>query len=158
MPTLPVTGLAAAVAWRPVDSGLYQQIVAFYAMQAKLLDAGLHDEASLRAWAETFAWDGSFWINFAPAPAHGRDAIVAAIQRSTTHVREQNIVRRHWFNQIAVADDGDRIRTRYYCLVFATAPGGTPVVDASTVAEDVLERLDGRLIVRSRQVLRDDIP
>ncbi len=140
-------------------TALYQEILAFYALQAKLLDAGLHDEDKLRAWADTFTPDGSFWINFAPAPAQGRDAIVAGIQRSTTHVREQDIVRRHWFSQLAVDDDGDRIRTRYYCLVFATAPGGTPVVDASTVAEDVLERsAGGQLVVRSRQVRRDDIP
>lgn len=149
--------MTTAIAYAP--HRIYADVQQFYATQALLLDRGLHDEDTLWRWARTFVEDGSFWINFAPKPAVGWEQIVNAITASTQHVRERNILRRHWFSMLAVYPQQDgTLRTRYYALVIATEPGGMPRIDASTVTLDTLVHIDGTLRTRSRRVLRDDLP
>jgi actinorhodin biosynthesis protein ActVIA len=138
---------------------IYNDVQQFYAHQALLLDRGLLDEEFLRRWAETFTEDGSFWINFTPRPATGRERIFQLIRTNTQHVRAQNLVRRHWFNMLAVDPRADgSVHTQYYALVLATSEGGLPQIDASTMTRDVLVCQDGALRTLSRQVRRDDIP
>jgi SnoaL-like domain len=137
---------------------VYTGVQHFYANQALLLDGGLHDPVLLRRWAETFTEDGTFWINLFPVPVQGREAIVQAITRITGHVRAGRIVRRHWFCALdIVLISPETVRTHYYALVFATAPGGVPVIDACTVVDDVLARTVSGFRTLSRQIRRDDI-
>jgi hypothetical protein len=142
----------------PDGSEVYRTVQQFYAGQALLLDAGLHDPAMLRKWSGTFTENGTFWISFLPEPAVGRESIVDAILRSTEHVRRTGTIRRHWFAMLdLLSATADVVRTRYYALVLATGPDGLGI-DACTVTEDTLVHTADGLRTLAREIRRDDQP
>ncbi len=64
--------------------------------------------------------------------------------------------RRHWFNMINLQpqDDGTIVSTAY-CLVVKIRPNSKPEIAPSCVVHDVLVRVDGALLTRSRRVVHD---
>jgi 3-phenylpropionate/cinnamic acid dioxygenase small subunit len=136
------------------DTALYQEIQHFYGRQMRCLDSGAVDE-----WAATFTEDGVFAANAMPEPQRGRSAIVAGARRATEQLAEQGIQRRHWLGMLQVdSQDDGTILARTYALIISTELGGQAEVRLSCTCDDVLVREDGRLLVRHRQVYRDDLP
>ncbi|WP_299527700.1 nuclear transport factor 2 family protein [uncultured Streptomyces sp.] len=144
----------AAPTTRAVSDQDYASIVHFYAGHGQLLDAGQAEE-----WAEQFTEDGVFGQNVKPEPKRGRAAIAAAMRKGIDAIEARGLTRRHWFGMVeaSVVED-DVVRTRYYATVFETPSGGEPRLYLSTTAEDVLERRDGRWLVRSRLITHDGTP
>ena len=135
------------------DGALYLEILHFYARQMQLLDDALVEE-----WAETFTEEGVFAANAHPQPTRGRSAIAAAARAATDDLAKRGIRRRHWIGMPALLETaGDEIRVRSYATVFETPLGGQAGVRMSTLMDDRLVRSNGQLLVRHRQVTRDDL-
>ncbi|MEU8779228.1 nuclear transport factor 2 family protein [Streptomyces sp. NPDC048606] len=133
------------------DHAMVQQ---FYAEHMQLLDAG-----SVDAWAATFTEDAVFDVPTLPEPLRGREALRESLRRTAKELAEAGIRRRHWHGMVAVFPQEDAtLRVRCYALVFSTTLGGQPELHRVCVCEDVLVREDGRLLVRTRKVTRDDLP
>ncbi|MCX5199462.1 nuclear transport factor 2 family protein [Streptomyces sp. NBC_00249] len=132
----------------------YAQVQQFYAEHMQLLDAG-----SVDAWALTFTEDAVFDVPTLPAPMRGREALRESLRRTTEELAAAGVQRRHWHGMVAVFPQGDgTLRVRCYALVFSTPQGQQPALHRVCVCEDVLVREEGRLLVRTRKVTRDDLP
>ncbi|PYC83781.1 hypothetical protein C7C46_08520 [Streptomyces tateyamensis] len=135
-----------------MDSQLYFEIQQFYAHQMQSLDNG-----EAEAFAETFTLDGSF-VHHPHNRVDTRTEIALATKRGVEKTRAAGVVRRHWFGMLAVeaAEDG-AVRTRYAALTSATAADGSVSWEPSCLVEDLLVRVDGRLLNHVRTVRRDDV-
>lgn len=135
-------------------SALYLEVQQFYGRQMHLLD-----EADVAGWAATFTEDGVFAANAHPEPQVGRAAIEKSAHSAARALADQKIQRRHWLGMLDVSEREDgTILARTYALVINTPRGGQAAVHLSTSCDDILVREQGRLLVRHRQVLRDDLP
>jgi len=131
----------------------YCEIQQFYAEHMQLLDSGAAEE-----WAATFTEDATFRLPTLAEPVRGRQALAAAVRRTHAELAAAGEVHRHWHGMLNVRAIGDdAYHVRCYALVFATARGGTPRLHRTCVCEDVLVRVDGKLLVRERTVTRDDL-
>jgi 3-phenylpropionate/cinnamic acid dioxygenase small subunit len=138
----------------PADQGVYEQVQRFYARQMRCLDEGKVVE-----WAATFTLDGVFAANAHPEPFCGREAIEAGARKAAAQLAADGMQRRHWLGMLEVLDQPDgTLATRSYALIVSTPAGGKPTVHLSTTCDDVLVRDGDELLVRSRQVRRDDLP
>lgn len=138
----------------PVGQGVYEQVQRFYARQMRCLDEGKVTE-----WAATFTAEGVFAANAHPAPARGREAIEAGARKAAEQLAADGIQRRHWLGMLDVVDQPDgTLAAHSYALIISTPAGGQARVHLSTTCDDVLVRDGDRLLVRSRQVRRDDLP
>ena len=134
-----------------MDTGLYVEVQQFYARQMRLLD-----ENAAAEWADTFAPDGVFHQNVAPAPVRGRDAIAVAAQRRVDELKASGLVRRHWLGMLEVdTRPDDTVWTRYYAFALSTSPDGEVQLYVSTVNEDVLHRSGDGWLVKDRRVVHD---
>lgn len=134
--------------------GVYEQVQRFYARQMRCLDEGKVTE-----WAATFTADGVFAANAHPEPFRGREAIEAGARKAAEQLAGDGIQRRHWLGMLEVADQPDgTLVARSYALIISTPAGGQAGVHLSTTCDDVLVREGDELLVRSRQVRRDDLP
>ncbi|WP_432158444.1 MULTISPECIES: nuclear transport factor 2 family protein [unclassified Streptomyces] len=146
--------LSAPLADSAQDSALYQEVLHFYAKQMRSLDEG-----HVAEWAETFTVDGVFSANAHPRPQEGRPAILRGATEATRKLAEQGVQRRHWLGMLEVTPNADGTVTALsYAQVLATRQGGRAELELSCACEDLLVRQDGRLLVRRRQVYRDDLP
>ncbi|WP_282088953.1 nuclear transport factor 2 family protein [Streptomyces tendae] len=137
-----------------VTAEVYAEVQQFYAEHMQLLDGGAVD-----AWAETFTEDATFAVPTLPEPTRGREGLREALSRTTRELAAARERRRHWHGMVAVFPNGDgSLRVRCYALVFATRLERQPVLHRVCVCEDVLVREGGRLLVKSREVTRDDLP
>ena len=133
---------------------LYQEVQQFYARQMRYLDEG-----AVAQWAETFEVDGVFAANAHPEPYRGRDTIEAGARKAAEQLAADGIQRRHWLGMLDVDEQPDgTILARTYALILSTPKGGQAGVHLSTTCEDVLVRDGATLLVRNRQVYRDDMP
>ncbi|MEV0405193.1 hypothetical protein [Actinoallomurus sp. NPDC050550] len=74
-------------------------------------------------------------------------------RKAVQELAEQGIQRRRWLGVPAVAERGDgAVAARAYALIVSTPRGGQAAVHLSSTCED------GRLVVRHREVSRDDLP
>lgn len=136
------------------DSALYQEVLHFYARQMRSLDEG-----EVADWAGTFTEDGVFRANAHPQPQEGRAAILRGATEANRKLVEQNVQRRHWLGMLQVSRNPDgSLTARTYAQIIATPQGGKAGLELSCSCEDLLVREDGRLLVRHRQVYRDDLP
>jgi hypothetical protein len=137
-----------------VPAEVYTEVQQFYARQMNLLEG---DQADPDAWAETFTEDAVFESTAQPAPEVGRAAIRASVRAGVAHIAAQRLDFRHWFGMVGVEQAPDRVlRTRYYALAMATAPGGPLRVRGSLLCFDELVRdASGSLAVRRRSLHAD---
>ncbi|MEV4053685.1 nuclear transport factor 2 family protein [Amycolatopsis sp. NPDC049688] len=136
------------------DERLHHEVERFYARQMQLLDSG-----AAREWAATFTEDGVFTANAHPEPQRGRAAIEAGALDAISRLEAQAVQRRHWLGMLTVDHGADgTFVARTYALVIETPEHGRAAVRLSCTCRDVLVRRDGALLVRHRQVHRDDLP
>ncbi|MFJ9008914.1 nuclear transport factor 2 family protein [Streptomyces canus] len=136
------------------DTALYQEVLHFYARQMRSLDEG-----NVAEWAETFTEDGVFGANAHPRPQVGRAAIRQGAAEATRRLAEQGVQRRHWLGMLEVSRNADgSVTALSYAQVLATSQGGKAELELSCSCEDLLVREGDRLLVRRRQVYRDDLP
>jgi 3-phenylpropionate/cinnamic acid dioxygenase small subunit len=136
------------------DTATYQEVQHFYGRQMRYLDSG-----AVREWAATFTEDGVFAANAHPEPQVGRAAIEAGSHQAVAQMEAEGIQRRHWLGMLEVDERPDgTLLARTYALIVQTRLGGQPETRLSCTCDDVLVRQDGRLLVRHRQVYRDDLP
>ena len=136
------------------DTDLYQEVQHFYGRQMRHLDEDRIDE-----WVATFTEDGVFAANAHPEPARGREAIRTGARAAKKLYSDKGIQRRHWLGMLEVeqAPDGEII-AKTYALIITTPRGGQAAVTLSTSCDDRLVRQEGGLLVKHRQVYRDDLP
>ncbi|UKY51769.1 nuclear transport factor 2 family protein [Streptomyces inhibens] len=133
---------------------VYAEVQQFYAEHFHLLDSG-----QAEAWAATFAEDATFEVPTQPKPTQGRAQLTTVMRRTAQELAEAGEVRRHWHGMVAVhpQDDGS-LHVRCYALVFASKKGGSSQLHRVCVCADVLVRENGKLLVQTRKVSRDDLP
>ncbi|MEU4884267.1 nuclear transport factor 2 family protein [Streptomyces althioticus] len=132
---------------------LYAEIQQFYARHMQLLDGGAADE-----WAADFTEDASFSVPTVPAPVVGRDALAAAVRRTAESLASTGEQHRHWPGVFDVRPRRDgSVVVHSYTTVYASPRGGESRVHRVCTCTDVLVREGGRLLVRSREVIRDDL-
>ncbi len=139
---------------------IYAEVSQFHSRQLQLLDTGLHDDAALRAWADTLAVDAEHWVNSRPAPTRGREAILAAQHANPIwlELKRQDLMRRHSISNLVVEVDPDgTVHSSYYVHVVDTARGGPVTVGSPTLVRETLTREDGELRTLRRKVERDDL-
>ncbi|MCK2221092.1 nuclear transport factor 2 family protein [Actinomadura sp. ATCC 31491] len=132
---------------------LRAEVEQFYAAHFHLLDEGRAEE-----WALTFTDDGVFHPPGGREPVRGRAALAGGVGAGYRRLLEADEVHRHWHGMIEItprAADG-AVLVRCYALILATPSGGPTRTHLSCVCEDVLVRVEGRLLVRERRVHRDD--
>jgi hypothetical protein len=135
-----------------VSGEVYHEVLQFYAQHMQLLDAGAAAE-----WAATFVEDCLMDLPNL-APVHGRDALATTMAAAAARLQADGIQRRHWHGMVAVAPTANgELDVRCYALIFETPFGGQPLLRRTCVCHDVLVREQGRLLVRSRRVTRDDL-
>ncbi|MFF5707130.1 nuclear transport factor 2 family protein [Streptomyces sp. NPDC012794] len=137
-----------------VSAELYAEVQQFYAWQMNLVEG---PGADADAWAQTFTEDAVFESAGEPEPQRGRDALRATVRAGVEHIAAQGLDFRHWFGMVGVEQRPDHtLRTRYYALAMATAPGGPLAIRGSLLCHDELVRADdGRLLVRRRSLEAD---
>ncbi|MEU2182067.1 nuclear transport factor 2 family protein [Streptomyces thermolilacinus] len=132
---------------------LYAEIQQFYARHMRLLDDGAADE-----WAADFTENASFSVPTLPAPVVSRDALAAAVRRTGETLAAAGEQHRHWPGVFDVRPQRDgSVVVHSYTIVYASPRGGESRVHRVCTCTDVLVREGGRLLVRSREVTRDDL-
>jgi 3-phenylpropionate/cinnamic acid dioxygenase small subunit len=135
------------------SGSLYVEVQQFYARHMHLLDSGQAQE-----WAQTFAEDGTFDAPTMPEPIRGRAAIAAGVAKSAEERAAAGETQRHWHGMVDVQPRPDgALEVRCYALVFSTFKGQESRLHRVCVCTDVLVRVDGRLVVSTRKVTRDDL-
>ncbi|MGW1056174.1 nuclear transport factor 2 family protein [Streptomyces sp. NPDC001118] len=133
---------------------VHAEVQQFYAEHMQLLDSGAASE-----WAATFTEDGSFAPPSAPEPIVGRRALEAGVRAARAELDERGEAVRHLFSMIAVRPLPDAtLKVRSYVQVVSTPQDGEPKLTLMCVCTDVLVREQGKLLVKERQVTRDDRP
>ncbi|MFI6660241.1 nuclear transport factor 2 family protein [Streptomyces sp. NPDC050523] len=132
---------------------LYAEIQQFYARHMHLLDDGDAD-----AWAAGFTEDASFSVPTLPAPVVGRAGLAAAVRRTAEALADAGEQHRHWPGVFDVRPQEDgSVVVHSYTTVFASPLGGASRVHRVCTCTDVLVREGGRLLVKAREVARDDL-
>ena len=130
---------------------LYAEVQQFYADQMQRLD-----NRDISGYAETFTEDAEFQHTPDRPPALTRAGIVSDLVEFHQRFEADPMQRRHWFNMINLQpqDDGSIVSTAY-CLVVKVRPNSKPEIAPSCVVHDVLVRVEGNLLTRSRRVAHD---
>ncbi|MYT28890.1 MULTISPECIES: nuclear transport factor 2 family protein [unclassified Streptomyces] len=131
-------------------TALYAEVQHFYARQMQLMD-----RRDFEAFAATFTEDGEF--SHTPGQlARTRAGIVVELREFHRRFDDDPVVRRHWFDMLVVDPQQDgSLRATFYALVVDTRPGVDSRLGPSCLVTDVLVRVDGALLNRSRQVRQD---
>lgn len=149
-----VTAQTETQPYSAVEFGaLYAEIQQFYARHMHLLDSGEADE-----WAAGFTEDASFSVPTLPAPVVGREGLAAAVRRTAEALVAAGEQHRHWpgIFDVRPQEDGSVV-VHSYTTVFASPQGGESRVHRVCTCTDVLVRQGGELLVRRREVARDDL-
>ncbi|MGX1673426.1 nuclear transport factor 2 family protein [Streptomyces sp. NPDC055400] len=138
----------------PAFGALYAQVQQFYAHQMQLLDG-----AESQRWADTFTEDAVFDVPTLAEPVRGRPGLVAANRGAAARLAQAGERHRHFMGMFDVVERPDgALDVRSYTTVYASVIGGVSRVHRVCVCEDVLVRgTDGRLLVATRKVTRDDL-
>jgi uncharacterized protein (TIGR02246 family) len=113
------------------------------------------DEDDLDSLAECFTEDAKF---FSGEWIHGRVAIRRRLQERRRLRADQGQLPRHVNTNIAIEPHGeDELRVHsYWSLVVSTRQGAT--IDIAGTYEDTIVRRDGRWLIASRLIARDEFP
>jgi len=119
-----------------------------YARQAHAIDSG-----DGKAWAATFAPDGTFRSPTYDEPQQGREQLRAFAEAFKRSADAAGVIRRHWTCSLEITAAGpERADARCYALVLSVPSAGVPAIERSTVFADRLERVGGAWQVVERQV------
>jgi actinorhodin biosynthesis protein ActVIA len=142
--------MVQAVGVQQVTGDLYAEVQSFYAWQMRRVDA-----LDVEGFAATFTDDGVV----VHADGHrqaGREEMVAGMRARLP--RYKDVAVRHWFGHLLIEAGGageDTVRVSYYTLVTQVDGEGKVSFQPTFTVEDVLVRVDGRLLTRSRVIHRD---
>ncbi|MFC8873105.1 nuclear transport factor 2 family protein [Streptomyces sp. NPDC057148] len=132
-----------------MSTDVYVTVLRFYADQMAFLDA-----LDLDAYAGTFTEDGVTHHVHRDHKLEGRAALLAHAREALPRYREVSV--RHWNDnyRMDLADDGS-LTVTYGSLVTLTDKEGQVRIESTYAVTDLLVRVEGRLRVRSRTILRD---
>lgn len=132
-------------------TALYAEVQQFYADQMQRLD-----NRDIPGYAATFTEDAEFEHTPGRPPARTRAGIVNDLTEFHQRFESDPMQRRHWFGMTNLQrqEDGTLLATSY-CLVVKIRPGRAPEANPSCVVHDVLVRVEGVLLTRSRRVTHD---
>ncbi|ORT56595.1 nuclear transport factor 2 family protein [Streptomyces sp. CB03238] len=135
-----------------VTGDVYAEVQTFYAQQMRRVDA-----LDIEGFADTFTDDGEV-VHAGGRRQHGRAEMIAGMRAALPRYRD--IAVRHWFDHLLIDTDpadADTLRVSYYTLVTQTDRDGNVTFQPTFTVDDVLVRVDGRLLTRSR-VIHQDTP
>ncbi|MDN3295405.1 nuclear transport factor 2 family protein [Streptomyces ficellus] len=133
-----------------VTGDVYAEVQTFYAQQMRRVDA-----LDIEGFADTFTEDGEV-VHAGGQRQSGRAEMVAGMRAALPRYRD--IAVRHWFGHLLIETDpadADTLRVSYYTLVTQTDREGNVSFQPTFTVDDVLVRVDGRLLTRSRVIHRD---
>lgn len=111
------------------------------------------DAADGPKWALCFTPDGTFIPAMVSGGNHieGRDALskFPAEAGQTPHQM------RHWTNNLILERDGPCIAATYYAVLLDISVDGPPTLKGSVTCKDLLERHEGRWLLKRRQSFLD---
>ncbi|OKJ94636.1 hypothetical protein AMK26_33080 [Streptomyces sp. CB03234] len=135
-----------------VTGDVYAEVQTFYAQQMRRVDA-----LDIEGFADTFTDDGEV-VHAGGRRQRGRAEMIAGMRAALPRYRD--IAVRHWFDHLLIDTDpadADTLRVSYYTLVTQTDRDGNVTFQPTFTVDDVLVRVDGRLLTRSR-VIHQDTP
>lgn len=128
---------------------VYFEVLTFYARQMRLLDA-----LDVNGYANTFTEDGVTDHAHRDEKVVGRAALVASSR--TALPRYAGVAVRHWNDHYLIDQLGeDTLAVSYRSLVTRTAVDGAVSFEPTFSVQDVLVRVDGELLTKSRTIYRD---
>lgn len=133
-----------------VTGDVYAEVQTFYAQQMRRVDA-----LDIEGFADTFTDDGEV-VHAGGQRQRGRAEMIAGMRAALPRYRD--IAVRHWFDHLLIETDpadADILRVSYYTLVTQTDRDGNVTFQPTFTVDDVLVRVDGRLLTRSRVIHRD---
>jgi actinorhodin biosynthesis protein ActVIA len=133
-----------------VTGDVYAEVQTFYAQQMRRVDA-----LDIEGFADTFTEDGEV-VHAGGQRQRGRAEMLAGMRASLPRYRD--IAVRHWFDHLLIeTDPADEnvLHVSYYTLVTQTDREGQVTFQPTFTVDDVLVRVDGRLLTRSRVIHRD---
>lgn len=133
-----------------VAGDVHAEVLTFYARQMRRVDA-----LDIEGFADTFTEDGEV-VHAGGHRQSGKTEMIAGMRASLPRYRD--IAVRHWFDHVLIEADSadpDVLRVSYYTLVTQTDREGNVTFQPTFTVDDVLVRVDGRLLTRSRVIHRD---
>ena len=128
---------------------VYIEVLTFYARQMRLLDA-----LDVEGYANTFTEDGVTDHAHRGEKIEGRAAMIAGAKHALP--RYAGVAVRHWNDHYLVDEvDENTLNVSYCSLVTRTDAEGAVTFEPTFFIEDVLVRVDGGLLTRSRTIHRD---
>lgn len=133
----------------PVNVAVHIEVQTFYARQMRLLDA-----LDVEGYAQTFTEDGVTDHAHRGEKVEGRAALIAGA--SAALPRYKGVAVRHWNDHYLIEEvDEDTLNVTYCSLVTRTTAEGKVDFEPTFAIEDVLVRVDGQLLTKSRTIHRD---
>ncbi|WP_227024991.1 nuclear transport factor 2 family protein [Streptomyces tsukubensis] len=131
---------------------IYALVQNLYAHQTQALDRG-----DFKRYVETFTEDAVFFHSPDAPPARTRAGILAAAQAHAHAHKDDQVTKRHYYNQIALSPLSDgSVRATLYALVVRTRRGEkVPEIWPSCLLEDVLTIENDVVLTRSRHISYD---
>jgi deferrochelatase/peroxidase EfeB len=135
-----------------IDTDTAVTVQLLYGRQSHSIDSGRASE-----WAATFTADGIFDSPSYPEPEVGTAALTAFAQRFFDGAAEAQEKRRHVITNMAIDRvDDDELAVDCYLQIMATPRGGETRIVRFTTARDRVVRRNGRWLIASRTMSRDD--
>ncbi len=132
-----------------VNAQVYVEVMTFYAGQMRLLDA-----LDVEGYVQTFTEDGVTDHAHRGERLAGRAAMLAGAQAALP--RYAGAAVRHWNDHYLIEQvDENTLSVTYCSLVSRTDADGKVSFEPTFSIEDVLVRVGGRLLARSRTIHRD---
>lgn len=133
-----------------VSAEQYVEVLTFYARQMRALDA-----LDVVGYANTFTVDGVTDHAHRGEKVEGRAELIAGARAALP--RYAGVAVRHWNDHYLVDIlDENTLAVTYRSLVTRTATDGTVTFEPTFSVADVLVRVDGELLTRSRTIHKDE--
>ncbi|MEV5981904.1 nuclear transport factor 2 family protein [Streptomyces sp. NPDC052114] len=133
---------------------LYVEIQQFYGRHMRAMD-----ECRVADWTSDFTEDAVSLTNARPEPHVGRAEIEAGAAAAADKLVADGVLRRHCLSTLHVEEASDgTVVARSYAQLVRTPKGGVSELELFCTCEDTFVRVGGRLLIRRRQVHREDLP
>ncbi|WP_055697656.1 nuclear transport factor 2 family protein [Streptomyces silaceus] len=133
---------------------LYVEILQFYGRHMRAMD-----ECRVADWTHDFTEDAVSRTNARPGPHVGRAEIEAGAEAAARKLLADGVLRRHCLSTLHVEEAPDgTVVARSYAQLVTTPKGGASELELFCTCVDTFVREGGRLLIKHRQVHRDDLP